>query len=246
MKRSIAIPWTRSRIRELAQRLSRKYGDPRLHNKSNALSELIFIILSAKTSESSYLRTYRALRNRFPNWFDLLSTPRGTVSRIIEAGGLSRRKEDQIRSLLEEIRVHAEKRNNLALLSRMATKSAERFLTSLPGVGLKTARCVLMYSENRAVFPVDTHVRRIMHRLGIMEVLRLTDSVQDSIQGRVPPSVRYKLHVNLVAHGRATCRSRMPLCDACVVNDMCGYFIRKRAYPFPDNEPSHNSGSPDV
>jgi endonuclease III len=184
---------------------------------------LIFIILSAKTAEASYLRTYDALKNAFDDWFHILDTPRGSVAHIISSGGLSDKKEAQIRALLDDIkeRTGAE---GLNLLSKMSTNEAEEFLTSLPGVGLKTARCVLMYSLGREVFPVDTHVRRVLSRLGIIRFERLSDKVQNSIQKRVPSEIRYKLHVNLVAHGRAICRARNPLCNSCVLSDICKYY----------------------
>lgn len=207
----------------VSARLSSQYGDPRHYNKSDPLDELIFIILSAKTAEASYLRTYDALKNAFDDWFHILDTPRGSVAHIISSGGLSDKKEAQIRALLDDIkeRTGAE---GLNLLSKMSTNEAEEFLTSLPGVGLKTARCVLMYSLDRDVFPVDTHVRRVLSRLGIIRFERLSDKVQNSIQERVPSEIRHKLHVNLVAHGRAICRAHNPLCNSCVLSDICKYY----------------------
>ena len=204
-------------------RLSRQYGDPRHHNKSDPLDELIFIILSAKTAEASYLRTYDALKNAFGDWFRILDAPRGSVAHIISSGGLSEKKEAQIRALLSDIEERTGAKH-LNMLSKMSTKQAEEFLTSLSGVGLKTARCVLMYSLDRDVFPVDTHVRRVLSRLGIIRFERLSDKVQNSIQERVPSELRYKLHVNLVAHGRAICRARKPRCNSCVLSNICTYY----------------------
>ena len=214
-------------LRRVSARLSREYGDPRLHNKSNPLDELIFIVLSAKTAESSYLRTYNALRRAFRPWSRILGATRADVTREIEIGGLARKKEAQIRSLLETIRLRTGK-VSLSFLSRASDEQAEKFLTSLPGVGLKTARCVLMYSLGRDVFPVDTHVRRVLSRLGAIKHERLTDEVQDWIQAAVPPNIRYALHVNLVAHGRVVCRTRTPLCDRCVISDGCSYYQSAR------------------
>ena len=213
-------------LRHVSVALSKEYGDPRLHNKSNPLDELIFIILSAKTVESSYLRTYKALRRAFPAWSGILKATPGTVAREIEVGGLAAKKESQIRSLLEAIRRRTGK-VSLSFLFEATDHQAEAFLTSLPGVGLKTARCVLMYSLGRTVFPVDTHVRRVLSRLGAIEFERLTDGVQDSIQAEVP-KIRYLLHVNLVAHGRAICRARDPLCDRCVLSDVCLYYSERK------------------
>ena len=209
-------------VGEISQRLSLYHGDPSLHNKRDPLDELIFIILSAKTSESSYLRTYRALAKAFPNWFDILESRRGSVSRVIKGGGLSKRKESQIRRLLGRIRDQSPT-GDLSFLRKLSDEEAERFLTTLPGVGLKTARCVLMYTMNRQKFPVDTHVKRILNRIGLIKSERLTDRVQDEIQRIIPMDIRYKLHVNLVAHGRTICKAANPFCQSCVLSDICEY-----------------------
>lgn len=224
--------WTPNMLEEVSARLSAEYGDPRLHNKSNPLDELIFIILSAKTAEHSYLRTYRALRKAFRPWSMILDAPPGSVARVIAEGGLAEKKETQIRALLEAVRERTG-RVSLSFLSKMGAEQSEGFLTSLPGVGLKTARCVVMYSLGREAFPVDTHVRRVLSRLGVIEFQRLTDRVQDAIQKVIPREVRYRLHVNLVAHGRAVCTARDPLCRDCVLNDVCAYYFRTRARPNP-------------
>ena len=183
----------------------------------------MFILLSAKTTERSYLRTYRALRRRFGNWFDVLRSPVGTVAETIREGGLSTKKESQLRALLTEIDSRIG-REQFAELNCRSTNEATRLLVTLPGVGLKSARCVLIYSLGRRVFPVDTHCRRVMSRLGVIRFERLTDAAQNRIQGLVPPTIRYDLHVNLVAHGRAVCTARSPLCAACVLNSRCPYY----------------------
>ena len=214
-------------VRKLSRRLARYYGNPRLHNKENPLDELIFIILSAKTTEPSYLRTYRLLKRTFPNWFDILDSPTGSVARVIARGGLATKKESQIWRLLTEIRERTG-RDDLNFLKKMTTEEAEKFLTSLPGVGFKTARCVLMYTMNRHVFPVDTHVKRVLSRIGIIRPERLTDKVQADIQSVIPEDIRYELHVNLVAHGRSVCTARNPTCNYCLLNDTCNYHALER------------------
>lgn len=210
-------------LRWASHRLKLAYRSPRHHNKEDPLDELVFILLSAKTTERSYLRTYDALRRRFTDWFAVLGSPIGTVAATIREGGLSVKKERQLRSLLTEIESRTG-REGFAKIRSLSTPDAARLLASLPGVGLKSARCVLMYSLGRKVFPVDTHCRRVMARLGVIRFERLTDSVQDRIQELVPPSIRYDLHVNLVAHGRAVCTARRPKCKSCVLKSRCAYF----------------------
>lgn len=212
----------------IARTLSRTYGDPRLGNKDDPLDEAIYIILSGKTTSASFARTYEALSVAFPNWWGILSSPRGRVAKIIKEGGLSKKKEAQIRALLGKLRAEGGI-SAFNALKETETAEAERFLSSLPGIGLKSARCILMYSLGRAVFPVDTHCRRILSRLGVVRFRRLTDTVQDEIQAAIPPDLRYSLHVNLVAHGRAVCKPRSPECQACVVSSYCDYYSRTTA-----------------
>jgi endonuclease III len=214
-------------LRLVSRTLAQRYGSPRHHNKDNPVDELVFILLSSKTSERSYLRTYRSLRKTFPGWWGILDTRPGAVASVIKLGGLSRKKEGQLRALLSEIRSRSPT-GGLTDLSHMKNEEAERVLTSLSGIGLKSARCVLMYSFNRAVFPVDTHCRRILSRMGFIEFRRLTDKVQDEIQSAIPEDIRHDLHVNLVAHGREICTPSSPKCGHCPISRYCLYY-RKAA-----------------
>lgn len=225
---TVARSSTAAILRWASHRLRQKYKSPRHHNKKDPLDELVFILLSAKTTEASYLRTYGALRKRFHRWFDLLDTPVGTVAALIHEGGLSVKKEGQLRSLLIEVQTSIG-RSDFAKIRSQSTWEATRVLAALPGIGLKSARCVLMYSLGREVFPVDTHCRRVLSRLGAIPFERLTDSVQDKIQELVPPSIRYDLHVNLVAHGRIVCTARGPRCSACILKARCAYFRQATA-----------------
>ena len=109
---------------------------------------------------------------------------------------------------------------SLAALGRMNTEEAEGFLLSLRGVSRKVAKCVLMYSLDREVLPVDVHVHRVSSRLG-MKVKRRPDTSQELIEGVIPPKLRYCYHVNAVAHGRAVCRPRSPRCSDCCIRELC-------------------------
>jgi len=219
--------WTERRLRIVVRRLSQQYGDPRHHNKDDPLDELIFIILSGKTSEESYLRTFDALKSRFPTWVDLLSSLPGEVERLISPGGLGRKKGNQIRRLLQAVS-EGQGKADLGYLRSMNTNEVEDFLVSLPGVGLKSAKCVTMYSLGRRSFPVDTHVRRVLTRLGMVAISRLDDRAQDHLESVVPPDLRYKLHVNAITLGRVLCLPAKPRCQECPVSELCE-FSRVRA-----------------
>jgi len=144
------------------------------------------------------------------------------LERILAPGGLSRLKARQILGIVERLR-SLYGRPTLAPLRAMSDAEAEAFLTALPVVGAKVAKCVLMYSQDRSVLPVDVHVHRVMTRLGL-KTKRRPDTSQELIEQAVPPELRYRLHVNLVAHGRAVCLPRNPRCEACCLSRWCAYY----------------------
>jgi endonuclease III len=178
-------------------------------------------MLSGRTPERRYLVTFRELRNRYPAWVDLLNAPTEELESIIRYCGLEKRKAADLKVVLIKVR---QEFGQLSLdeLMNQDNQEAEAFLTSLPGVGLKSARCILMYSLDREVFPVDVHVWRVFKRLGLIKGGRVPTSRQaNDAQALVPPELRYTLHVNLVAHGREICRPKHPSCERCPILQHC-------------------------
>ena len=196
------------------------YGTPRLSNKRHPVSELIFIILSARTRGRNHETTYRRLRRRFRTWEVVRDTNVVNIKEVIEDAGLGRIKARQIQRLLRQITADFGTLNGAAL-RRMDTPSLERYLTTLPGVGLKTARCTMLYALDRPVFPVDTHCMRLFENLGLIPGRMRFEYAQDPLQAVVPKDLRYSLHVNAVAHGRARCIPVAPQCDSCPIRGLC-------------------------
>lgn len=213
-------------IRTAASILEQQYRTPRLGNKRNPVSELVFIILSARTHGRNHEATYRALRRAFPTWEEVRDAGTRRVSEVIRYGGLSRIKAAQIVSALRKLTSDFGDLSGRPLRA-MGTTELERYLYSLPGVGLKTARCVMMYSLDRPVFPVDTHCRRLFEHLGLVRERLRFEYAQDPLQEMVPEDIRHVLHVNAVAHGRAVCIPGAERCDLCVISHLCGH-RRKR------------------
>lgn len=207
-------------IREVDARLRRIYGISRLDNKEDPLDELIFIILSGKTREPIYRATFDALTRRFPTWDDAAKVGRAELEKTIHFGGLAEKKAASIERLLMAI-VSEIGRADLSFLYGQDDASAETFLRRLPGVGPKTARCVLAYSLGRSAFAVDSNVARLMRRLQWSEHEVVTARVQDRLQALVPSEIRYSLHVNFVVHGRSICTALHPACGDCVLFDLC-------------------------
>lgn len=211
----------RTRIVRCCGLLARRYANPRHGNKQNPLDELVYITLSTRTSESVFRRIYRDLKKAFPSWDDVDGRRIGEVHRILSPGGLSALKAYQLLGIFSGLRREFG-RATLAPLKALTNEEAERFLTSLPGVGKKIAKCVLMYSLGRHVLPVDVHTHRVAVRLGLQAKHR-PDTSQDLIEAQVPPQLRYGFHVNAVAHGRTVCLPSKPLCAVCVLRQYCPY-----------------------
>jgi endonuclease III len=221
-------------LREIARILAVVHGGPGLGNKSDPVDELVYIILARKTREEAYQRTFDALKKQFATWDEMLSAPRESVTALIRSGGLSERKTVSLFGALRKLREtfgHC----TLEPAREWPDQELETFLCSLPEISRKSAYCVMMYSFHRAVFPVDTHVGRILARLGPYRELGLSlggldhKKLQAILGDLVPPVLRYSLHVNLVAHGRTVCLSRRPLCERCDVRKFCGTFRREEA-----------------
>ena len=200
--------------------LSPAYRTPRLGNRRHPVSELIFIILSARTRANEHEAAFRTLRRAFRTWERVRDAPLRDLQHTIRSAGLSRIKARQIQALLRRLTVDFGSLSGHALRS-MPTADLEEYLLSLPGVGLKTARCVMLYSLDRDVFPVDTHCMRLFHKLGLTPRRMRFEQAQDPLQSLVPTSIRYSLHVNTVAHGRRTCLPRAPRCGTCPIRTIC-------------------------
>jgi len=211
-------------IFDVAAALKKRYRDFNHYNLKDPLDELLFIICSTKTGEASYRSTFRSLKETFPTHLHIAEAPAKYIARPIVSGGLSNQKAKAIRDLLDVI-VAKFGEPTLNPLRKMSDEEAEAFLLSLPGVGKKVARCVLMYSLGRQVFPVDTHCWRIARRLGWVRPTQKDKHCaprdMDRLQSKVPPELRYSLHVNMVSLGREICTATSPRCVECPIAAWC-------------------------
>jgi endonuclease III len=208
-------------LREISYRLQQLHGTAPLGNKDDPLDELVFIQLSIRTREGAYNTAFERLRSACDgDWAKLGELPEQKVLSILGPGGMAAIKRQRLIDQLAMI-VDAFGEASLEPLERMPTDAAERFLTSLPGVGPKTARCVLLYSLDRAVFPVDSHCLRTLDRLGYVPTGVDRKVAHDLIQDLVPRDIRHDLHVNLVHHGRTICVFGRPRCESCPVRELC-------------------------
>jgi len=198
-----------------------QYGRPRLGNKRNPFSELLYILLSSKTPPERYQEVYQSLRRAYPRAGQLADARSDEVATLLRRAGLQNRKARAIVAIAQRLRTDFG-RVTLAPLARMTDEEAEAFLTSLPEVNKKTARCVLMYALDRCVLPVDSHALRIARRLGwVTPGACLTDACADELQERVPKPFRHDLHVGMIILGRRCCLPAAPRCSECPILRVC-------------------------
>jgi endonuclease-3 len=165
-------------------------------------------------------RAFAALRERFPTWEALASARANEVADAIRPGGLGNVKAPRILAILHEIE---ERQGELDLgwMRRSSDDNVERYLLSLPGVGPKTAACVLAFSLGRPALPVDTHVHRVAARLGWLPPKTTAAAAHSVLAAAVPAPIRVPMHVGLIRLGREICRPGRPLCPTCPLNDLC-------------------------
>ena len=212
----------RSRFEAIARRLNDRYGRRRWSSHGSALDELIATILSQHTSDSNTARSFASLRREFPSWEDVARADTVRVANAIRNGGLADTKAPRIQQVLRA--VHAETgAYSLNWLNGMTLSEARSWLTALPGVGPKTASCVLLFSLGKPAMPVDTHVYRLSRRLQLIDDNIPVSKSHESLEQITGPNrdAIYTLHLNLIAHGRAVCKARAPHCGHCVLADLC-------------------------
>ena len=203
-------------------RLDQAYGRPVLAPRLPPVGELIYTVLSQNTSDVNTDRTYAALRRRFPTWSEVREAPVDEVEQAIALGGLSHVKAPRIVKILDALSPDGGE-PDLGLLDAMTDDEALAFLQRLPGVGPKTAACVLLFALGRPAMPVDTHVHRVAGRLGLLDPGVTPEAAHGALTAMAGPRPAdiYAAHVDLVRHGRRTCHARRPACDRCPLNDIC-------------------------
>jgi endonuclease-3 len=221
-------PPRRARVRAIRDRLRGTYGRPVERPHGQPIEELVRTVLSQNTNDRNRDIAYARLRERFPAWEDVRDAPLADVEEAIRPGGLAYTKAPRIQSILRELGDHP----SLDWLRDAPRDDAISYLVGLPGVGRKTAACVLIFSFGRPEIPVDTHVFRVGKRLGLISPAASFDRAHDELRLVVDSEDAYELHINLIRHGRAICRPA-PRCPQCPLRRMCPYWraLRSGAEP---------------
>ncbi len=215
-------------MRAIRDRLRLVYGIPRAKPHGHPIAELILTVLSQSTNDRNRDVAYLALRERFPTWEDVADAPVDLIEKAIRPGGISKIKSARIKSILLAIpetprpdtgRPPGEL--SLDWLVELTVPEAQQYLTALPGVGRKTAACVLLFALGMRDVPVDTHVSRVGTRLGLFRAGAPFKELHDTMLEITPVGEEFELHLNLLRHGRRTCYARRPDCAGCALQRMC-------------------------
>jgi endonuclease III len=219
------------RVRAIRDRLRLVYGIPLAEPHGHPIAELILTVLSQSTNDRNRDVAYLALRERFPGdtWVKIRDAPVDEIEEAIRPGGISKVKSARIKQILRAISDTAPQLGDapgaaplsLDWLASQPVPEAQRYLTSLPGVGRKTAACVLLFALGMRDVPVDTHVSRVGTRLGLFRPGAPFEELHDTMLAITPPGEELEFHLNLLRHGRRTCYARKPNCPGCALRRMC-------------------------
>jgi len=207
-------------VSDILSLLRQEYGDPPARPYREPLSELVLTVLSQHTSDANSDRAFESLMAQFGNWEAVAEGDVEDIAGAIKMGGLARVKAPRIKEILRIVRERCGG-FDLSFLKDLPTDEARAWLLSLPGVGPKTAACVLLFSLGRPALPVDTHIYRVARRLGLIGAKTSPDQAHEVLESLVAPEEVYPFHMYLITHGRRICKAPRPLCHLCVLNQGC-------------------------
>jgi endonuclease-3 len=211
---------TRSLVRWVHRRLLDHYGRPAWEPNYAPVDELVGTILSQHTSDLNSHRAFEALTTAFTSWEAVRDAPVDQLTETIRSGGLAVIKAQRIQAVLRVL-TNGDGHVHLPDLRRMRRKRAVDLLTSLPGVGRKTAACVLLFGSHVPAIPVDTHVHRVSLRIGLVRPGTSPEATTDALEADLDPREYYAFHVNMIRLGREICKAPRPRCEVCPLRERC-------------------------
>ncbi len=221
-KPSRLVKQWRPRMAKITDLLVAEHGTPSLGNFRDPVKEIFYIVLSARTTESLYKQAHKRLWSQFPSLEAIAQAPLARLRSCVATAGLGKKRAAQIKAIASKLLSEFGLRPAIKL-RRLSAEEAYAALQSLPGVGPKSALCVMMYSLGFDVFPVDAHAHRVLCRIGLIGAGAKHYRAQEMLPGFVPPERSKELHVALVVHGRRICKPRAPQCACCAIQLLCKY-----------------------
>jgi endonuclease-3 len=208
-------------ISNVNKHLIKYFGIPdRQKPLPDPLDTLIATILSQNTNDNNSFRAYKNLKDRFSSWDQLLNVNRASIEKLIKVGGLAKQKSAAIKNLIKQL--VADNDIKLKSILKMNEEDALNHLTKFSGIGVKTASCALLFSLDKNICPVDTHVHRTVNRIGIVNE-KTPDKTFYSLNKILPDGAAHSFHTNLIRLGREICKPTKPSCSICPLEKICSY-----------------------
>jgi endonuclease-3 len=207
-------------VRAVRERLRAMYGIPVMEPHGDPVGELVLTVLSQSTNDRNRDVAFLRLRERFPSWEAVRDAPVEEIEEAIRPGGISKVKSARIQAILRAIG-EGGRDLNLSWMRDAPVAESRDYLCALPGVGRKTAACVLLFAYGLRDVPVDTHVGRVATRLGLLRPKAPSEELHDEMLDLTPEGAELEFHINLLRHGRRTCHAQRPACDDCALARMC-------------------------
>jgi endonuclease-3 len=212
----------KEKIKRINCLLVEHFGIPARKKKlPNPVDTLVATILSQNTNDKNSYQAYQNLKRKYNSWDEVATIPRAEIEKVIKVAGLGKQKSAAIKSFLSSLKKNDGKRN-LTHIKSMSDEEILSELTTFKGIGVKTASCVLLFSLDRNVCPVDTHVHRTLNRIGLVKT-KTPDKTFDKINRKLPEGVAHQFHTNLIKLGREICKPANPLCSICPLERECKF-----------------------
>ncbi|MGD9338321.1 MAG: endonuclease III [Syntrophobacterales bacterium] len=211
---------TDNRTERLLEILAATYGtNPwNWHTRQTPFQVLIGTVLSQRTRDEKTDEAAKALFSRFPSPETLASAPEGEIANLIRPANYYNTKAARIKEISKII------------LEKYSGNTPDTVpeLMQLPGVGRKTAACVMVYGFRKKALPVDTHVHRISNRIGLITT-RNPEESEEELWKVIPQEYIMVYNELMVKHGQNICRPISPLCQRCPIVKYCAYGSKRKA-----------------
>lgn len=217
---------------EIYRILLKAYGERERLPGRDPMEQLIATMLSQRTTWQNEAKAFRQMWERFGSWEAIRDAPLDALTEAIAPSTFPEVKAPNIQKTLERI-IHERGAANIDFLADLPVEEGLKWLLSLPGVGVKTATLVLLFSFGKPVMPVDTHVHRTSQRLGLIGAKVMHEAAHARLLALLPPEplVLYNFHRTMLKHGQQICVWGTPRCERCPLTHLCDWYQSNRAAP---------------
>ena len=212
----------RPRLRRVLRALEARFGVPRHGKRTSVLAFLINGILSQNTNDRNRDAARERLWERFPSFEALARARTDRIAAAVRPAGLGRQRAETIKRVLSWAK-QTFGGYSLESVRKMETDEALSLLSSVKGVGVKTAALVLLFECRRDINPVDTHIARVAKRLGFAPERAAPEKVFRVLQPIIPKGKHLSAHLNLIRLGREICWARVTRCSECPLFNLCSW-----------------------